>query len=653
MRHVRHWIIVAGLLFGCEREASTVAAGCAADGAACSAHADEDPAARAVTAPAVDHTGVAGEWYLAMGEQRATVRLRRDADGALDGSFQPDNADVTALADVVWNDTARTLRFRVRRDGYVYWFDGRVVEGVFTARVATTLASDTATPAATAYSRHATAWNATVIDAELVPRVWDLRADDGYHARLRIDRDARGLVGTFKVYARDGLGATVEELEYDLKDVVWDGESLAFSVTRADTAWRFEGSADGRTLALAATAQGGGTRTWTGARAEVLSHGLVERPVATMTAWRTRVRARLALLTMAGDPAPTATRVTVLSERALATADASDPAQHGYALSELRLDHTLPDPRGGADLTRSAHVYVAKPDGAAPAGGYPTVIALNGHGGSAAQTMNPASRYWYGDAYARRGYLVVAVDVSHRPFDERSDLYGDYNEGDDPPAGNGTHPAIASPGFDTDWEEEGERTWDAMRAVDLALTRLDARPSSVLAVGLSMGGEEATNLGAFDPRVTGVIAAGYAPDFAVMRNHGNHPCWRWRYGDIEEFIDVSDLHALVAPRPLVVETGLVDPTFSYLSAPYASDKQVLRRSRVAWPAEGRRVIHDLHPGAHVFHVGDPALDGGDLRGLQYALAVRPTAANPVLWQTDSTTRALRFTAFDLLLSPRN
>ena len=64
--------------------------------------------------------------------------------------------------------------------------------------------------------------------------------------------------------------------------------------------------------------------------------------------------------------------------------------------------------------------------------------------------------------------------------------------------------------------------------------------------------------------------------------HGNHPCWRWLNADVREYVDTSDFYALTAPRPLIVETGKVDFTFSQFPQPFASDKQVLRRSRIAY-----------------------------------------------------------------------
>src|SRR5260370_24661082 len=122
--------------------------------------------------------------------------------------------------------------------------------------------------------------------------------------------------------------------------------------------------------------------------------------------------------------------------------------------------------------------------------------------------------------------------------------------------------------------------------------------------GLSMGGEVTDLTGGLDRRIGMVIPAGYSPDMHVMDNHGNHPCYKWFNADIHEYLDASDYEALTAPRPLLVETGLIDGTFSGMNPPWASDKQVLSRARCAYGPDGAKLIHYLHYDAHHWHAGD-------------------------------------------------
>jgi poly(3-hydroxybutyrate) depolymerase len=254
--------------------------------------------------------------------------------------------------------------------------------------------------------------------------------------------------------------------------------------------------------------------------------------------------------------------------------------------------------------------------------------------------MNPESQiFWYGDAFARRGFVVLALDVSHRDYASRSALYTDELDGDDPSNGNHSHPAIASSGFDSDWEEDGERVFDVMRAVDVLQATQGVDASRILSVGLSLGGEVAAYSAALDDRFAQAVVAGFSPDFGVVAHHLNHPCWQWQHADVREYVDSSDLFALIAPRPLVVETGILDSTFSSFSAPFASDKQVMRRAGAAGSA-----THFLHGGTHELRIGDAPAQ----RGISVPQAKRPVQRFSEDWQIDSTTTLLPETVFDLI-----
>jgi hypothetical protein len=312
-------------------------------------------------------------------------------------------------------------------------------------------------------------------------------------------------------------------------------------------------------------------------------------------------------------------------------------------------------------MTRRAHGYLAVPTTPPPAGCQrPAVVAVNGHaGGSAWKMMNPDDPYyWYGDAYARRGYIVLALDISTRPVADRRGLYDNDPNGLDPAHGNGPHPSIKAPGFDADFEEEGERVWDAMRGLDYLLARSDVNPHQVLTTGLSLGGEVATIFGALEPRLAMSIPVGFSPDLNVMYYHGNDRDWLWNNADVREYVDTSDYHALTAPRPLIVETGKVDPTFSShnppvaADPPFAADKQVARRTRVAY--NGGPFIHYLHYDEHHYHVGDINPTRATEQGVRVPTVIQPQPPGTLGWQSDSTTAVQYrnlFEAIGALLPP--
>lgn len=601
-----------------------------------------------------------GTWYLNTDGARQTLRITSGSEvgsyrGTLVAESKPDVA--SAISAVTWEAAAGRLRFRVDGSGSRRWFTADVVEGTMMGRFASGAVGDDE-PVATRYRGHLTGWNATLLDRDIVPRTFDLLHADGRHARLQIDRAAAGgFVGTLKVYATDRNAALDEEEQRDLAAVSWDGTTLSADVDDHGTTWHYEGVVRGRSIdGVATTTASTSTVAWSGVRAEVLGHGMSARPSATQAAWRLRVRRQLRHMMQGDDPRPTATRVTVLNAGEPPIAIRYVPGERdddlsrpqAYKLTELQFDYTLDDPRGGAAIVRRSHAYMATPTTPPPRGGYPIALAVNGHWGSARQVMDPSSSYWYGDGYARQGYVVIAVDISHRPYSERSALYTDLPVGDDPASGNGPHPSIASAGFDTDWAEDGERAWDASRALDYVLERPDVNPARVMVTGLSLGGEVATITGALDPRIDTVVAAAFSPDLNVMTFRAPHFCWQWQHADVREYVETSDYHAMIAPRTLVVETGLGDPTYSNFRVPFASDKQVLRRSRAAY-AGTERLVHYLHPGGHSYRVGDPGSDIDEPRGVSIPSVIAPDPAMPLAWQIDGTTIQRRVTVFDLAL----
>lgn len=610
-------------------------------------------------------TSPIGTWHLNADRARWRLRITSGATiGTYRGTLLAEAAPaaVSALEAITWEPASGVLRFRVDGDGARRWFQAALVEGTLVGRFATGSMADSE-PVATRYVGHITGWNATLLDRELVPRTFDVRWSDGRRGRLQIDSaagEAAGFAGTLKVYASDRSGARDEAEEHDLTAISWDGSTLAADMDDRGVTWHYAGTASGRTIDGVATT-GAVAVSWSGTRAEVLGHGMTARAPATQARWRTRTRRQLQHMMMGDDPRPESTRVTVLradtapiAMRAVPPDRDDDLARpQAYTLSELQFEHTLADPRGGAPITRASHAYLAVPTTPPPAGGYPVVLALNGHWGSARQVMDPSSVYWYGDGYARRGCVVIAVDVSHRPYAERSALYADLPVGDDPGSGNGLHPAIASAGFDTEWAEDGERAWDASRALDHVLARPDVNASRVTVTGLSLGGEVATIAGALDPRITTVVAAGFSPDLNVMASRAPHFCWQWQHADVREYVEVSDYHALIAPRTLVVETGRSDPTYSDFRVPFAADKQVLRRARAAYRGGVDRLVHFFHAGGHSYRVGAPGADVDVPYGVSTPALTAPDGSSPLAWQTDAATVQRRTSVFDLMTRGRD
>ena len=571
------------------------------------------------------------------------------------------------------------LELRRRASDHWEWYRLHTAEGTAAGRYAVSSLGDR--PPLTAYDHHVTGWNAEAFALSGAALSWDVAFGDGQHARVRIAKDGAGVwSGRFKVYAgpsvpvalgqEQHLDATAEQLEEDLDVVRFDGSRLTLShadVASSATLVRLDAIATGRTLAGTATLVGGATLSVDGRRSALSSFGFVPR--ADRGAWQATTRRRVENLLMNGNPPPAGPCTVVLGASAppfapsIACLSSStcapdfvcdggacmparrddDQAHHpqSYTLNELTISCPMTNPFNGSAIAapRLIHGWVATPNAPAPANGYPAVLALNGHGGTARAVMTPDEPlgiFYYGDAYARRGFLVVAIDIKHHP--------------DEPIGGeDGSHSAIIGDGYaGSDWEEDGERVWDLMRATDWIQSRTDVDRARMIVTGLSMGGEETTLLAALDPRFAMAIPAGYSPDMDVLLAVSGHNCWQWRLSSIHEYLDQADLHALIAPRALLVETGKQDLIFSDRSPPFSGDLQVMRRSRAAWSAaEGTRLQLYLHYDVHAYHFGD--LRAGDATGLGVGIA-SPVTGSTVskAWQTDTTTTTLAPTVFDVI-----
>jgi len=621
------------------------------------------------SAAPIDATFPAGTWYLNANNTRVTLTIGGPPAGPLKGSTIDEKGSTGLVDAITWDSAVGRLEFRISGSGLWQWYRGTIVDGILVGRFSSTADSrDKPEPASFKY--HVTGWNKEYFDRALTPRVYDILIAGRDRGTLRIDASTdspSGFAGRLKVYSTVSGAAAGEDLEYDLEVTHWDGTRITLVSHDRNPGQTYTGIVAGRTIAgTFAPAPEAGSSEWSGVRAQVLTYGFgAPRDPVDRAGWQERTRRQLYHLMLGGNPAPLSRRTSILASNLDPLNPTPYPPERDdnptdwprrYRAAELRFDYTLPNPYGGPPISRSSHAYLAVPTGPPPARGkYPAVLAVNGHGGSAWKMMNGTDHYyWYGDAFARRGFVVLAVDISHRPLSDRTapymsaPLYANELNGDDPAHGNGLHPSIKAEGFDSDWEEDGERVWDAMRALDYLVAQPNVDPSRVLITGLSMGGEITAITSGLDTRLAMSIPAAFSPDLGVVRYNGNHPCWRWLHADISEYVDTSDLLALIAPRPAVVETGKGDTTYSRFRTPFAADKQVLRRARVAYGGETGNLLHYLHYDRHNYHTGDVNPTHGSERSVRIPEIIQPTGTQSTDWQTDDRTYALRATLFDLV-----
>lgn len=611
-----------------------------------------------------DMSRPAGTWYIKVWlKDRPTAPLASFSivivhDAEIDtftGVFRDEQTGTsTALTHISWRPCSRQIIF-CRDTGNAWeWFQGTIVEGVITGRFTCATRSSASPPPEHCFLHRFTGWNSDYLDRDIVPRVYDIVLGQRCKAILRLDRSSQGLLsGRFKVYATwNGTtwDAAGEEVEYDLHVQYWDGQVISFVRQGNGLQEKFTGIADGN--GISGTYMSTNQKdlySWYGERSQVLSYGIAEKSLCERKKWQERVSLQLMLMLMADNPTPSSSSIIRgkfnITPAELYTSirdDACSCWPQQYRLHEFFLEHILPPAwKQRFPLFRQSHAWLAVPTEPPGSGKYPVAVVLHGHGSSAWEMFQggeneQSSKYWYGDAFARRGYVVLGLDLApqrdHPPCED--DRVNDLPLQDNPilPA---RHARLAHA---SDWEQSGMDVWDVMRALDLLLAgqlgvQVDA--SSIVIAGLDMGAEIALQTAALDPRITMLITAGLPADLHVKQYLDDYCRWCWRYANICEYVDVSDLFALVAPRPVVMETGLHDRTSSLHPAPFAASKQLARRCRVAYEDNGADFIHYLHDGGKEFRVGEV----GDRRtsGIRVPAVIAPGLLEPQAGQTDSTT----------------
>jgi hypothetical protein len=264
--------------------------------------------------------------------------------------------------------------------------------------------------------------------------------------------------------------------------------------------------------------------------------------------WQQRARAKLFSLMMGGEPVRVALEPKLLRR--------IEVPEDAVVLEEVTIQ-SLPD--------RRAHLWLARP--AAPKGKVGVVLAINGHGGSGEQVVRGSGLYWYGRALARMGYVVVAPDVGQHELQH------------------------------TNWSLMGERTWDALRSLDYAITLSEVDPQRLAVAGLSLGGETTMYVAALDERLRIACSSGWLTTVANMKN-GHCPCFN--FAGLEENFDFPDIFACIAPRMLICELGEQERAPG--GFPVGIGRQAIEEIRAAYQvfnAESNLTL-TVHPGPHVF-----------------------------------------------------
>jgi dienelactone hydrolase len=286
--------------------------------------------------------------------------------------------------------------------------------------------------------------------------------------------------------------------------------------------------------------------------------------------WRARCRDRLTALL-----GPLPQRVPL----ALETLESVDC--QGYRRDTVVFD---------TEPTMAVPAYLLVPDDRVGPG--PAVLAAHGHGPGKTLVCGldetEAPNGDYAVQLVRRGYVVLAPDL--RCFGERADWNPPDHYGCDT---NLVHAVMAGENPLT------QNLWDMARSLDVLEAHPLVDPGRIGMVGLSYGGTMTLFLAAWDERVAASVVSCYFSSWAESHKMPWNMCGSQVLAGMLGQMEHVDLGALVAPRPMLVESGLHDDLFP---APVAAEG--CRRLRAVYQALGveeDRLVHDVFDGGHQWH----------------------------------------------------
>ncbi|HOV69209.1 MAG TPA: alpha/beta hydrolase family protein [Clostridia bacterium] len=250
--------------------------------------------------------------------------------------------------------------------------------------------------------------------------------------------------------------------------------------------------------------------------------------------------------------------------------------------------------------------YVLVPDSIAEHKKLPVMIAAHGHCGGgkyavAGRTDIPAvdeaireMHYDYGHRFALEGYIVFCPDA--RGFGERREagLQGDEESHYMSSSCYSLNNQAISLGLSL----TGMWIWDLMRLIDYIETRPDCNTEKIACCGLSGGGLQALWLAAMDDRIRLCIVSGYFYGYfdSLMKMPYNCSCNYVPH--LWEHVDMGDLGALIAPRPLLIQSGMQDDLNGKRGVINAVEQvEITARAYKLFDAQDR-LYHQIFTGGH-------------------------------------------------------
>lgn len=244
-------------------------------------------------------------------------------------------------------------------------------------------------------------------------------------------------------------------------------------------------------------------------------------------------------------------------------------------------------------------------------GPYPVMLCPHGH--ASGGKYSPAGRsdipqirkqikeynYDYGVQFCKAGFIALCPDA--RGFGERVEpsvhrwLNKDLL----------THSClfINQMAYPLGQTVTGMWAWDLHRLIDYAETRPDCDTSRLGCAGLSGGGLQTLWATALDDRnrIKAAVVSGYFYGYRESLLDKHHHCSCNYVPHLYELADMGDLGALIAPRPLLIETGDADPLNGESGVSNVKSQVRITRSAYRLFRAEKQLIHDIFHGGHQWH----------------------------------------------------
>jgi len=232
----------------------------------------------------------------------------------------------------------------------------------------------------------------------------------------------------------------------------------------------------------------------------------------------------------------------------------------------------------------------------------PVVIALHGHGYGVKSIVGMREdgserdepegyQKDFAIALCRRGFAVAAPEISC--FGERKTdfSYLDKKLGQGEPS-TCKHTAILASHLGG--SVLGLRVLDTKRLIDYLQSREEMDTSRLGMMGISGGGMLTFYSTALDERIKACVVSGYFCTFRDSILAMGHCQCNYVHG-LSQFGEMSDIVGLIAPRPMLVEAGSLDPIF-----PIKNVKESVCRARKVYKVfgAGEQVETDYFEGEH-------------------------------------------------------